>query len=853
MMCASTYSGPLTGLLVVDFGHYYAGPIAGMMLADQGATVVRVVKPGEKELSPNQYRSVNRNKKLLQLDLKSEEGKAQAIELASKADVLIENFRPGVMQRLGLDYATVKALNPSLVYLSLPGFASTDTDRAHLQAWEGVMAAASGNYVNMSPTRHTLGFPPLYTSVPQCSMYGAMHGVGAIMAALSARERTGLGTLIETPIVDASLTALMLQHFIGLKRKDGGNTKIKGFMFASADDDERQKSFAYSPNDNEDTQLGKLQQAARASAVIEPPMSRPYRCADGRQVYMCSIFESKPFADRLLSALGVRKQVLSEGFVIEGAWELSMTNNVCDPAGLDKTRKERFMEILEAAFLSKASTEWEAILQKAGVTATIVRTRAEWMGIEELQRSGIFISLGEDEKEIIVPGRVTDVSAPDGAEACMLDFQDAEPIDIDDARQLMGGNDKVSIAPNASTLKKGDLLKGLKVLDLSNLFAGPSGCYFLASYGAEVIKADPPYTLFPVLGGFPGKRSILTDVKTAAGRKILERLIKWADVVVHNSLDYVAERLGVSLQQVRDINPEAITCQMSAFGGTLRGYRENWHGVEPTLQHASGLTAHYGTLETPQLHGGVAAADCIGGLSLAYGVLLAVYQKQRTGFAGEVRCSLARATNYYQFPHMVLGTDGSCTETPVGGQFALGEQWWQRLYQCGDQWIYVDASADRAADMATVVLGQTEADEAPLEKAFAEHEAAYWLSRLGDVGIACHAVLGVADISGQTMQDVDLGVADEIALGSTAVDRWADYPSGTPYTTLSPNYVRVGEDKSYLRVNPPPRMGEHTIPILEGLGYDDQQIQELIRLNISHEYMPALGSKKAYYFEPGER
>ena len=138
------YQGPLAGLNVIDFGHHYAGPMAALLLADQGADVIHITRPEGVELRPQQYRLLNRNKKQVTLDLKTEQGKAQALLLIEKADVVIENFRPGVMRRLGLDYASVKDKNPALVYLSLPGFASTDRERAQIQAWEGVVGAAAG-------------------------------------------------------------------------------------------------------------------------------------------------------------------------------------------------------------------------------------------------------------------------------------------------------------------------------------------------------------------------------------------------------------------------------------------------------------------------------------------------------------------------------------------------------------------------------------------------------------------------------------------------------------------------------------------------------------------------------------
>ena len=162
--------GPLAGLNVLDFGHYYAGPAAAMHLADQGANVIRIAKPGDPELPQHQYRVFNRNKKLLTLNLKKAEDKAIAESLIKKADILIENFRPGVMKRLGLDYERVKELNPSLIYLSLPGFASTDKERAHIQAWEGILSAATGIYRDYSMVREKLNYPPLYTPLAHCSM-----------------------------------------------------------------------------------------------------------------------------------------------------------------------------------------------------------------------------------------------------------------------------------------------------------------------------------------------------------------------------------------------------------------------------------------------------------------------------------------------------------------------------------------------------------------------------------------------------------------------------------------------------------------------------------------------------------
>src|SRR5579863_8750256 len=125
--------GALTGITVLEFANYVSGPYAGMMLADLGAEVIKIEPPGggdpfrgwgAADYSAT-FGSVNRNKKSVILDLKSPEGQAAALALASRADVLIENYRTGAMDRLGLGYSSLKPVNPRLVYVSITGFGSS--------------------------------------------------------------------------------------------------------------------------------------------------------------------------------------------------------------------------------------------------------------------------------------------------------------------------------------------------------------------------------------------------------------------------------------------------------------------------------------------------------------------------------------------------------------------------------------------------------------------------------------------------------------------------------------------------------------------------------------------------------
>ncbi|HZQ38284.1 MAG TPA: CoA transferase, partial [Dehalococcoidia bacterium] len=197
--------GPLAGVRVLDFGQYVAGPLAAMLLGDLGADVVRIDPPQGPRLRDPANATWNRGKQAFSLDLKSEAGRTRARELAASADVLIENFRPGVMERLGLGAEQLCAANPGLVYCALPGFAADDP-RAGLAAWEGVVGAATGTY----STRLEGGEAgrAVFTAVPIPSAYAAFLGATSIVMALIARERDGVGQQITVPLFDATFTAI---------------------------------------------------------------------------------------------------------------------------------------------------------------------------------------------------------------------------------------------------------------------------------------------------------------------------------------------------------------------------------------------------------------------------------------------------------------------------------------------------------------------------------------------------------------------------------------------------------------------------------------------------------------------
>ena len=200
----------LSGITVLEFASYVSGPYAGMMLSDLGAEVIKIESPdggdpfrgwGAADYSAT-FGSVNRNKKSVALDLKSEAGRMAAQALAATADVLIENYRSGTMDRLGLGYESLKARNPRLVYASITGFGRTGP-YAGRAGYDTVGQAMSG----LLSVLTDLDDPkPMGISLSD-HLTGMMAAYGTL-GALMARERTGRGQLVETSLLSATIAFL---------------------------------------------------------------------------------------------------------------------------------------------------------------------------------------------------------------------------------------------------------------------------------------------------------------------------------------------------------------------------------------------------------------------------------------------------------------------------------------------------------------------------------------------------------------------------------------------------------------------------------------------------------------------
>ncbi len=215
--------GPLAGMKVIELAHIMAGPVCGLMLADMGASVIKVEKyPGGDDsrrfLPPAlggesaAYMMMNRNKRGIALDLKSDEGKEVLRRLLAKADALIENYRAGTMERLGFGYEDLRKSNPGLIYCSLSGFGRTGP-YAERGGFDLIAQGMSGL---MSITGEGPGRPPVKCGAPITDITAGILAAMGILAAYTYRLKTGVGQIVDTSLFEAGIVHTYWQSAICL-------------------------------------------------------------------------------------------------------------------------------------------------------------------------------------------------------------------------------------------------------------------------------------------------------------------------------------------------------------------------------------------------------------------------------------------------------------------------------------------------------------------------------------------------------------------------------------------------------------------------------------------------------------
>ena len=805
---------PLTGIRVVDFGHYIAGPLTGMLLADQGAEVIKVDRPGKPDWDTPANGVFNRGKQHITLNLKSADDLATAVKLIRSADVVVENFRPGVMQRLGLGAEEMTALNPGLVYLSLPGFASTD-ERASIRAYEGIISAAIGQYTDLQSRRPDL--PPVYTPMPLGSTYGAIHGAIAVVLALYAREESGRGDVIEVSLVGAAMSAMAV------------------IMLDVAD-----KPARYGPSAN----AGRQKQRSSAGS----PFSGTFRAGDGQWLYIIAAGHSRN-SRSLVKALEVYDDLIAEGMVDVPLYEnLHLTNNIPDSSHLSGEWNLKAREKIESVLASEPAQHWVDVLTAAGVPCTIQRTAQAWLHKSETEEAALTVVVDDPEygpmRQLGVQtwlSKTPDEYAIPRPSRPLEAYPQMTQMDADES--FAGGESKSMEAGKP-------ILEGIRVLDLSNVLAGPASARTLAEYGAEVIKIDPPEPYFgPRISSWfplevsPGKRSVILNLKDEAGRAAFMKLVETTDVIVHNFRPGVAQSLGIDYDAVKKCKPDIVYLNLTAFNGPRPGPWMNRPGFDPLLQGSTGIQMRYGGEgNRPVLHGWASCIDYITGYSATYGAVLALLKRRRSGVpdGGDfVTTSLAQGGQLVQAPFM-YACEAGCSGDEPAGQDAVGEHALHRMYRARDGWVFLGGLAHEMGKLRGIVGLENTPDEDAgefLEDEIKKRDVAHWVEVFNEVGLAGHRIDSLEDIREMFLHEVCDDLLDAWDDGrSISIVRFTDHPAGSAVDLAPPAYVRLKNAPVQL-LYACPKQGAHTREVLGELGYDDDYVDDLIAKGIAKEQL----------------
>lgn len=833
---------PLAGVRVVDFGQYIAGPAVAMILGDLGATVVHV-DPPDGPLWDNPANAIlNRNKLIVTLDLKSEGGLAQARALVAEADIVVENFRPGVLARLGIDFAALRKERPELITLSIPGFASDDALRRDWRAFETVIAASSGVFTDMGLNRVLMGINPSFSPLPLPSAYGTMLAASATVLALQARDRSGHGDHIEVPLASAVMEGLSYNSIL-----------IDDYPLRYQTQREREIERRRNEGLPMDLSYGDLQE-------FLDPFYRSYMCADGRMFYVVCP-SHKNHAKRCLQALGLYDELVAEGLREEEDTYLPVAQWSSDVSlgvyPLPKFWADKIAGRMKDVFLTRTAAEWERVFGEGLFPGAPQRWLGEWIADEHAKAAGLMIEVDDPILgPMTQPGPMAWLQ--ESAEAMLTPRPRRWGTSEEALAMLAQAKPSALLTPTADKAVAGGArgwMDGIRILDLCNVIAGPHSVAYLARFGAEVIKVDPARPLYDcwntVIFGMShmrGKQSVLLNIGTPEGRTVFEELVRSVDVVVWNATDRQVKAMGLDEEGFKALNPDAIFCQLDCFGGVRTGPRTDYLGYDDLVQSATGIMLRFGgSMETPEEHAHVGTIDVMCGFGAALGIAAALYQKARSGIAGRPRTSLSALTGLAQIP-FCYDYAGRGTFDEPSGRETKGYDALSRLYETGSgEYLLLCASERDLPRFARVegldqiaAMAPAQREDA-LSQAFMTASAEIWRQRLQQADIGVSLCENIETIRRQSARIAD--GTPGIDRGSYSFSIFPDHPSGHTVTQLDPFAIRPAVGR-VAAVAPAEKYGASTRAVLRRLNYTDAQIDRLIDTGTlsetwSEEYLPS--------------
>ena len=828
---------PLKGVKVIDFGQYIAGPAVAMILGDLGATVIHVDPPSGPLWDSPANGTLNRNKKIVNIDLKTAKGLEQAKALIAEADILVESFRPGVMARLGLDPAVLREDRQELITLSIPGFASNDELRRDWRAFESVIAATSGAFTDMGLNRVLMGINPSFSPLPLASAYGTMLAASAAALALQSRERTGFGDHIEVPLASAVMEGLCYNSI-----------KVDNYP-------ERYKTQRESEIERRRIEGLPMNVTYEELQELLDPFYRSYKCKDGRMFYVVCP-SHKHHAKRCLMTLGIYDDLVAEGLTEEEDTYLPVSEWKSDVSlgvyPLPKAWADKIAERMKEVFLTRTAKEWERIFGRGKFPGAPQRWLQEWINDDHAETTGLMIDVDDPEfGTMIQPGPM--VWLEESGEE-MLNPAPREWVDFDTALRMLKAQ-PTKLPKAVPTAEKAGWLDGVRILDMCNVIAGPHSVSYLSRFGAEVIKLDPakPFydpwnTVIFSLSHGRGKRSVLADISSPEGREVFEKLVKSVDVIVWNAPDRQVKAMGLDTEGLRALNPDAIFCKLDCFSGVRPGPRTNYLGYDDLVQATTGIMLRFGgSMDTPEEHAHVGTIDVMCGFGGSLGVAVALYQKLRTGRIGRPRTSLSALSGLAQIPFCYDYERRGLFDEPAGHEVNGYDELTRFYYTSSDRFVLLCAyeadvaKLDKVEGLEGFAAVPKEERAVFLAQAFMTARASDWVDRLQSANVGAAVCENIETIRAYDTRPADGTPGTD--RGSYSFSFYEDHPSGHAVTQLDPFAIRPARSTVYAP-DPTEKFGKSTRAVLTELGYSPEDIDRMLKDGAiseswSKEYLPS--------------
>ncbi|WP_328361202.1 CoA transferase [Mycobacterium sp. NBC_00419] len=766
-------SGPLDGIRVIDCTRGLAGPRATGMLADYGAEVWWVEPLGGdplRDVLATEYAVFNRGKKSVELDLKNEADRARLFAMLGSADLFVTSWRPGVAERLGVDWARIHDAVPSLVYTSITGFGEDGT-LADVPGHEAVVQS----YVGVTAEQVGLRPAPIYEGVPFASIGAANLAVIGSLAALYRRDADHRGRLVQTSLVDGALSYM-------------------GMMWGDADN-------------------------AGAAPQIVPGtirlVSRSFRCADDEYVGVHT--GAVGAFGRLIRELGLadRLQVSTDG------------SDMGIP--LNEDERKILLEDVPAIFETQPRDVWVKRLIDADVAVIPELHPGEIFDQPQVRHNGMVVTV-EDPRfgtvEQVAPairfggldhrpesGAPT-VGAHDGQwAAAPSDGTGEAAADTGDQYLLEGlrilDAGAYYAGPFSSRLLA-DL--GADVIKLET------------TLGDQLRGIQRPFR-----AASAGKRAISLNLKDSELHPARDELVKWADVLLHNMRPGAADRVGLGYEQVRDLNPDAVYLYAPGWGSS--GPDKLRQSFAPLMSGYVGLGYEVAGQYNPPMWP-IGNEDPGNGLTGAIGILAALLYRNRGGRGCYVENPQLNAAMTHA-AHIIRQGDGTVLGAQRLDPLQTGIGPLDRLYETRDGWVCVVALSDSEISRLESVLGVTILDDprfashdARMENRYEleelvsdvliQRDSADWVDALRSAGVA--AIVPKAQNNNQGFH------RDPV---NQAIGRVAEVPAADgSMVRESAVMVRVSDARPAPH-RLAPALGQHTDEVLLDHGYSAEKIAEL--------------------------